>query len=159
MICEWAEALRPHYHSVSKAYLSIELPCGMLSKYRARLFDFRSSSRLARLVQNPTTEINQMTNIFVGNLSYQTTEQELEAAFTTYGAVERASIVRDRETGQPRGFAFIEMTNKSEAIKAIQGLDGQDMNGRAIKVNEARPKEDRGSGGGGGFGRRREPRW
>jgi RNA recognition motif-containing protein len=103
-----------------------------------------------------------MTNIFVGNLSYQTTEQELEAAFANYGVVERASVVRDRDTGQPRGFAFIEMTNKSEAIKAIQGLDGQEMNGRAIKVNEARPKEDRGSGGGnrgGGFGRRREPRW
>ena len=102
-----------------------------------------------------------MTNIFVGNLSYQTTEQELEAAFANYGAVESAKVVRDRDTGQPRGFAFIEMTNKSEAIKAIQGLDGQDMNGRAIKVNEARPKEDRGNGGGnrGGFGRRREPRW
>jgi cold-inducible RNA-binding protein len=103
-----------------------------------------------------------MTNIFVGNLSYQTTEQELEAAFANYGAVERANVVRDRDTGQPRGFAFVEMTNKSEAIKAIQGLDGQDMNGRAIKVNEARPKEDRGTGGGNrgaGFGRRREPRW
>jgi cold-inducible RNA-binding protein len=103
-----------------------------------------------------------MTNIFVGNLSYQTTEQELEAAFGQYGAVERASVVRDRETGQPRGFAFVEMTNSAEAIKAIQGLDGQEMNGRAIKVNEARPKEDRGGGGnrgGGGFGRRREPRW
>jgi cold-inducible RNA-binding protein len=103
-----------------------------------------------------------MTNIFVGNLSYQTTEQELEAAFANYGTVERASVVRDRETGQPRGFAFIEMTNKNEAVKAIQALDGQDMNGRAIKVNEARPKEDRGSGGGnrngGGF-RRRESRW
>jgi cold-inducible RNA-binding protein len=110
-----------------------------------------------------TIERNQMTNIFVGNLSYQTTEQELEAAFANYGTVERASVVRDRETGQPRGFAFIEMTNKSEAIKAIQGLDGQEMNGRAIKVNEARPKEDRGNGGGNrggsGFGRRREPRW
>ena len=107
-----------------------------------------------------------MTNIFVGNLSFQTTEQELEAAFANYGSVERTSVVRDRDTGQPRGFAFIEMTNKSEAIKAIQGLDGQEMNGRAIKVNEARPKEDRGNGGGGGnrggsggSGRRREPRW
>jgi RNA recognition motif-containing protein len=101
-----------------------------------------------------------MTNIFVGNLSYQTTEPELEAAFSAYGAVERASIVRDRDTGQARGFAFVEMTNKSEAIKAIQGLDGQELNGRALKVNEARPKEDRGGGNrGGGFGRRREPRW
>jgi cold-inducible RNA-binding protein len=108
-----------------------------------------------------------MTNIFVGNLSYQTTEQELQTAFSNYGAVERANVVRDRETGQPRGFAFIEMTNRNEAMKAIQGLDGQDMNGRAIKVNEARAKEERGSGGGGGGGnrgggsggRRREPRW
>lgn len=103
-----------------------------------------------------------MTNIFVGNLSYQTTEQELEAAFSSYGTVERASVVRDRDTGQPRGFAFVEMTNKNEATQAIQGLDGKDINGRAVKVNEARPKEDRGSGGGnrgGGFGQRREPRW
>lgn len=105
-----------------------------------------------------------MTNIFVGNLSYQTTEQELEAAFGAYGPVERASVVRDRDTGQPRGFAFVEMTNKADAMKAIEGLDGQELGGRAIKVNEARPKEDRGGGGnrggGGGFGgRRREPRW
>jgi RNA recognition motif-containing protein len=103
-----------------------------------------------------------MTNIFVGNLSYQITEQELEAAFGQYGAVERASVVRDRETGQPRGFAFVEMTNSSEAMKAIEGLDGQEMKGRAIKVNQARPKEDRGGGGnrgGGGYGRSREPRW
>jgi len=107
-----------------------------------------------------------MTNIFVGNLSYQTTEQELEAAFGAYGPVERASVVRDRDTGQPRGFAFVEMTNKADAQKAIEGLDGQELGGRAIKVNEARPKEDRGGGGGGnrggggGFGgRRREPRW
>ena len=103
-----------------------------------------------------------MTNIFVGNLSYQTTEQELEAAFSSYGTVERASIVRDRDTGQPRGFAFVEMTNNDEASRAIQGLDGKDINGRAVKVNQARPREDRGSGGGnrnGGFGRRREPRW
>ncbi|HEX5226121.1 MAG TPA: RNA-binding protein [Bryobacteraceae bacterium] len=103
-----------------------------------------------------------MTNIFVGNLSYQTTEQELEAAFSSYGTVERTSVVRDRDTGQPRGFAFVEMTNSQEATKAIQELDGRELNGRAIKVNEARPKEDRGGGGnrgGGGFGRRREPRW
>ena len=102
-----------------------------------------------------------MTNIFVGNLSYQITESELEAAFAPYGTVERASVVRDRDTGQARGFAFVEMTNKEEALKAIQALDGQELNGRAIKVNEARPREERGGGGnrGGGFGRRREPRW
>jgi RNA recognition motif-containing protein len=107
-----------------------------------------------------------MTNIFVGNLSYQTTEQELEAAFSAYGAVERVSIVRDRDTGQPRGFAFVEMTNSGEAAQAIRSMNGREVNGRALNVNEARPREQRsGFGGGrsgnrgGGFGRRREPRW
>ena len=109
-----------------------------------------------------------MTNIFVGNLSYQTRQDELEAAFTAYGAVERVNVVTDRDTGQPRGFAFVEMTNRNEANDAIAGLNGAELNGRAMNVNEARPREDRGGsrgggnrpGGGGGFGRqRREPRW
>jgi len=112
-----------------------------------------------------------VTNIFVGNLSYQTTEAELETAFGTFGAVERVSIVRDRDTGQPRGFAFVEMTNADQAASAIQGLNGTEMGGRAINVNEARPREERGGGNrfggggggrgpkGGGFGRKREPRW
>ncbi len=112
-----------------------------------------------------------MTNIFVGNLSYQTTQEELEAAFAAYGAVEKVSLVRDRDTGQSRGFAFVEMTNPGEATSAINGLNGTDLNGRAMNVNEARPREERGGGsrfggnrggnrsGGGGFGRRREPRW
>jgi RNA recognition motif-containing protein len=99
-----------------------------------------------------------MTNIFVGNLSYQTSEPDLEAAFGAYGAVERASVVRDRDTGQSRGFAFVEMTNKQEALQAIQALNGQELQGRAIKVNEARPKEDRGAARG-GFARRRDARW
>jgi RNA recognition motif-containing protein len=119
-----------------------------------------------------------MTNIFVGNLAYQTTESEIEAAFAQYGAVERVSIVRDRQTGQPRGFAFVEMTNSADAAKAITALNGREMNGRTINVNEARPREQRSGfgaggpgggggrggnrGGGGGFGggrNRREPRW
>ena len=116
-----------------------------------------------------------MTNIFVGNLSYQTTEQELEAAFGAYGPVERASVVRDRDTGQPRGFAFVEMTDSAEADRAIAALNGTDLDGRALNINEARPKPQgggggRGFGGGGGGGRpgggggggprqRREPRW
>ncbi len=111
-----------------------------------------------------------MTNIFVGNLAYQTTESELEAAFAAYGAVEKTSVVRDRDTGQPRGFAFVEMTNQAEAMKAIEALNGQELNGRALNVNEARPRPERGGGfgnrgggggygGGGGGGRRREPRW
>ena len=91
-----------------------------------------------------------MTNIFVGNLSYQTTESELEAAFSAYGAVERVSVVRDRDTGQPRGFAFVEMTNANEAAAAINAINGREINGRALNVNQARPREERGSGGGGG---------
>jgi cold-inducible RNA-binding protein len=100
-----------------------------------------------------------MTNIFVGNLSYQTRQDELEAAFAAYGAVERVSIVTDRDTGQPRGFGFIEMTNRNEASNAIAGLNGAELNGRAINVNEAKPREQR-TGGNGGYGpQRREPRW
>ena len=87
-----------------------------------------------------------------------------EAAFAAYGTVERVSVVTDRDTGQPRGFAFVEMTNANEASNAIAGLNGAELNGRALNVNEARPREERGGGGnrggGGGFGRqRREPRW
>jgi RNA recognition motif-containing protein len=90
-----------------------------------------------------------MTNIFVGNLSYQTTQDELFAAFSQYGGVERVSIVTDRETGQPRGFGFVEMTDRREAETAIAQLNGAELNGRTMNVNEARPKP---AGGGGGFG-------
>lgn len=94
-----------------------------------------------------------MTNIFVGNLSYATTQEELQDMFGGYGVVERVSIVRDRDSGQSRGFAFVEMTNPDEATRAIEALNGQELNGRAINVNEARPREARGPGGGGrGFG-------
>lgn len=95
-----------------------------------------------------------MTNIFVGNLSYQTTQDDLHAAFAAYGTVERVNIVTDRDTGQPRGFAFVEMTDKREADTAIAQLNGTEMNGRAINVNEARPKPAGGSGFGGGGGGR-----
>ena len=93
-----------------------------------------------------------MTNIFVGNLSYQTTESELEAAFAAYGTVERVSLVRDRDSGQPRGFAFVEMTNANEAASAINEMNGREMNGRALNVNQARPRQERSGGGGGGRG-------
>jgi RNA recognition motif-containing protein len=95
-----------------------------------------------------------MTNIFVGNLSYQTTQEDLHAAFAQYGNVERVNIVTDRETGQPRGFA-VEMTEKRDAETAIAQLNGAEMNGRAINVNEARPKPAGGGGGGFGGGRGR----
>jgi cold-inducible RNA-binding protein len=106
-----------------------------------------------------------MTNIFVGNLSFQTTQQDLMAAFSAYGNVERVNIVTDRDTGQPRGFAFVEMTERRDAETAISQLNGSELNGRALNVNEARPKPtggggDRGGrGGGGGGGRGRGPRW
>lgn len=91
-----------------------------------------------------------MTNIFVGNLSYQTTQDELYSAFANYGGVERVNVVTDRDTGQPRGFAFVEMTNSTEAETAIAQLNGAELNGRAINVNEARPKP----AGGGSFSNR-----
>src|ERR1700689_3305161 len=90
-----------------------------------------------------------MVNIFVGNLSYQTNQDELHAAFAQYGAVERVNIVTDRDTGQPRGFAFVEMTERRDAETAISQLNGAELNGRAMNVNEARPKP---AGGGGGYG-------
>ena len=97
-----------------------------------------------------------MTNIFVGNLSFQTTQEELHAAFSNYGNVERVNIVTDRDSGQPRGFAFVEMTDRAAAEAAIAKLNGTDLNGRTMNVNEARPKPQGGSGNrGGGAGRGR----
>jgi len=91
-----------------------------------------------------------MTNIFVGNLSFSTTQDDLHAAFAAFGSVERVNIVTDRDTGQARGFAFVEMTDRGEAERAINGLNGKDLHGRALNVNEARPKTQGGGGGGGG---------
>lgn len=105
--------------------------------------------------------------LYVGNLSFQTSSQDLEALFAGIGTVESASVVEDRETGRSRGFGFVEMANQADGEKAIADLDGQDFAGRNIKVNEAKPREDRGSrgsgggygGGGYGGGGRRESRW
>jgi RNA recognition motif-containing protein len=91
-----------------------------------------------------------MKNLYVGNLSHSTTEPELRAAFEVHGAVEKVSIMTDRETGRARGFAFVEMTNASEADKAIAALNGTELGGRTLKINEAKPKTDRPRGGGGG---------
>lgn len=113
-----------------------------------------------------------MKNIFVGNLSFSSSEDAVRGLFETYGTVDRVSIITDRETGRSRGFAFVEMSNDEEAERAINALNGAEIGGRRINVNEARPREDRGFGGGGGGGRgpgggnrgggggyRREPRW
>ena len=94
-----------------------------------------------------------MKNIFVGNLSFNTVEDELRQLFQTYGQVDRVSILTDRETGRSRGFAFVEMANAEEGEKAIAALNGTDVGGRTINVNEARPKAYRPGGGGGGGGR------
>ena len=98
-----------------------------------------------------------MKNIFVGNLSFTATEDGVRAMFEAYGTVDRVSIVTDRDTGQPKGFGFVEMTNDAEAEKAIAELNGTELNGRALTINEARPKTERSGGGGGGA--RRNNRW
>lgn len=82
-------------------------------------------------------------NIFVGNLSYQAGDEDLRGAFSAFGKVTSASVIMDRETGKSRGFGFVEMPNSDEGTQAIQGLNDSELKGRAIKVNEARPREDR----------------
>jgi len=95
-------------------------------------------------------------NIFVGNLNFNTSEDELRQMFATYGQVDRVSILTDRDTGRSRGFGFVEMVNEEEGEKAIAALNGSQVGGRTINVNEARPKTERSnSGGGGGGGRDR----
>jgi cold-inducible RNA-binding protein len=116
-----------------------------------------------------------MKNLYVGNLPHSTTEAELRTTFEAHGAVEKVSIVTDRETGRSRGFGFVEMTNAGEADKAVAALNGTELGGRALTINEAKPKADRprssgqrSDGGRGGRGRDdyhgharqpREPRW
>ena len=112
------------------------------------------------------------TKLYVGNLSFQTTSQELQALFAQAGTVQSASVVEDRDTGRSRGFAFVEMSTQEEATSAIEQFNGKEVGGRAMKVNEAKPRENRSGGGGRGFGanrggggyggnsgRRSEPRW
>jgi RNA recognition motif-containing protein len=95
-------------------------------------------------------------NIYIGNMSYDTTEDQLREAFNGYGEVSTVSIVTDKQTGEPRGFAFVEMSSKDEAVAAISGLNGQDMGGRSLNVNEAKPRTEGGGGGrSGGNGNRR----
>ena len=109
-----------------------------------------------------------MKTIFVGNLSYGANEDGVRSMFEQYGTVERVNLVTDRDTGQARGFGFVDMTNAAEADSAIAELNGRELDGRALNVNEARPKPERGSGGGnrsggyrsgGGNGGRSRDRW
>ena len=120
-----------------------------------------------------------LTKLYVGNLAFQTTSEQLRELFATAGTVESASVVEDRETGRSRGFAFVEMSTNEEATAAISQFNGKEVGGRALKVNEAKPRENRGGGGrgfggnragygnnrgggggrGGNYGGNREPRW
>ena len=92
------------------------------------------------------------TKLYVGNLSFDITESELRQLFTPFGTVTSCNLIMDRMTERPRGFAFVEMASPDEATKAINDLNGKEVGGRALVVNEARPREDRPRGGGGGFG-------
>ena len=93
-------------------------------------------------------------SIYVGNLSYQVKEDDLKRAFAEYGTVNRVQLPTDRETGRPRGFAFVEMAAEAEETAAIEALDGAEWMGRELKVNKAKPKEERPRGGGGNWGNR-----
>ncbi len=92
-----------------------------------------------------------MKNIYVGNLSFGATEETVRSLFEPHGTVGRVNICTDRDSGQPRGFGFVEMDNDGEGEKAIAALNGTSVDGRALNINEARPKNDRGGAGGGGF--------
>lgn len=90
--------------------------------------------------------------LYVGNLSYDTSDSDLQKLFESYGTVESVQVIKDRDTGRSKGFAFVEMANGQEAQAAISALNGKEVDGRALTVNEARPREDRGGGGGRGYG-------
>jgi RNA recognition motif-containing protein len=92
--------------------------------------------------------------LYVGNLGFDVTDKDLEAVFTQAGVCESVAVITDKFSGQSRGFGFVEMSSNAEAQKAIQQFNGQDLKGRSLKVNEARDREDRGNGGGGGWNRR-----
>ena len=100
-----------------------------------------------------------MKNIFVGNLDFNTSEDELRKLFEAYGQVDRVSIMTDRDTGRSRGFGFVEMSNTEEGEKAIAAINGTQVGGRTLNVNEARPKAERSGGGGGRRRSRRTRRW
>src|SRR5437879_8912617 len=119
------------------------------------------------------------TKLYVGNLAFSTSSEELQTMFAQAGTVESVSLIEDRETGRSRGFGFVEMSTKEEGAAAISQFNGKEVNGRALNVNEAKPRENRGggggrgfgggggrggfggggNGGGGGYGQKREPRW
>jgi cold-inducible RNA-binding protein len=129
----------------------------------------QSDSQLLFIPKEGERFIFMSTKLYVGNLAFQTTSQELQQLFGQAGTVQSASVVEDRDTGRSRGFAFVEMSSEEEANSAISQFNGKEVGGRALKVNEAKPRENRGGGrgfsndragyGGGNNGRHSEPRW
>jgi RNA recognition motif-containing protein len=120
------------------------------------------SSPLSAPSNSPRIGAHQVKNIFVGNLDFNTDEEQLRQLFGRYGNVDRVAVMTDRDTGRSRGFAFVEMTNTDEGEKAISDLNGTQLDGRTINVNEARPKAERSGGRDRGFqksGSRRSGRW
>lgn len=107
--------------------------------------------RIELALRQRNAEAERVKNIFVGNLSFSTNEDELRQLFEPFGQVDRVSIMTDRDTGRSRGFGFVEMASNEDGEKAITALNGSQIGGRTLNVNEARPKTERGGGGGGGF--------
>jgi RNA recognition motif-containing protein len=120
---------------------------------RYRFAEANSDSQLlCHPLKNGKRYVSMSTKLYVGNLAFQTTSEDLQELFAQAGTVESASVVEDRMTGRSRGFAFVEMSTKEEAAQAIEQFNGKEIGGRALKVNEAKPRENRGGGGGRGFG-------
>jgi cold-inducible RNA-binding protein len=126
--------------------------------WHLRISPARPLSSDPALIHKPTKKEKAMKNIFVGNLNFGATEDAVRSMFEAYGTVEKVNLITDRDTGQARGFGFVEMSVNADADRAIAELNGRELDGRALNVNEARPKTDRGGSGGGGGGRRNN-RW
>jgi cold-inducible RNA-binding protein len=184
--------MRPAHKTISAGRLDGSR-VGLVSHYEAALLESTRTWSFDRATVSPKPirfaasfhslkeerYLSMSTKLYVGNLAFQTTSQDLQELFAQAGTVESATVVEDRETGRSRGFAFVEMSTKEEANAAIEQFNGKDVGGRALKVNEAKPRENRGGGGGGGRGfggnrggfggnrggggggggRRSEPRW
>ena len=112
----------------------------------------KSDSQLLSPLNKKKRYLSMVKKLYVGNLAFQTTSQDLQELFAQAGTVESASVIEDRDTGQSKGFAFVEMSTEEEAAAAIEQFNGKEVAGRALKVNEARPRENRSGGGGRGFG-------
>src|SRR5215213_5330171 len=154
--------MRPAHKTISAGVLEVrELACFHTSKPLFRASEPGPSTatvspkpiRFAASFSFPQGEryISMSTKLYVGNLAFQTTSQELQQLFAQAGTVQSASVVEDRDTGRSRGFAFVEMSTEEEANSAIDQFNGKEVGGRALKVNEAKPRENRGGGGGRGF--------